>query len=64
MWKHYPENNNAKDPVQWVNLDRVDRSKFYLDDWDDQEKYKVIIWKQFQIIETIEGYSKIITHFE
>ena len=41
MWKHYPENNNAKDRVQWVDLDRVDRSKFYLDDWDDQEKYEV-----------------------
>ena len=64
MWKHYPENNNAKDPVQWVDLDRVDRSKFYLDDWDDQQKYEVIIWKQFQIIKTIEGYPKIITHFE
>lgn len=41
MWKHYLENNNAKDRVQWVDLDRVDRSKFYLDDWDDQEKYEV-----------------------
>lgn len=64
MWKHYLENNNAKDRVQWVDLDRVDRSKFYLDDWDGQEKYEVIIWKQFQISRTIKGYPKIIAHFE
>ena len=51
----------ANDPVDWVDVDRLDRVEFHPDDRDDRVNFEAIICKRSQrteMIGTIEGYPR------